>query len=73
VSSDPENAALRATQVGGSVVGVDLTPELFDAGRRLAVAAGVEIAWVQGDAEDLPFDDESFDVVPSSSRPSSAR
>jgi SAM-dependent methyltransferase len=57
------NAALRAAQAGGRVVGVDLTPELFDAGRRLAADAGVEIEWVQGDAEELPFDDESFDVV----------
>jgi ubiquinone/menaquinone biosynthesis C-methylase UbiE len=57
------NAAIRAAQAGGSVVGVDLTPELFDAGRRLAADAGVEIEWVHGDAEDLPCDDESFDVV----------
>jgi SAM-dependent methyltransferase len=57
------NAALRAAQAGGRVVGVDLTPELFDAGRRLAADAGVEVEWVQGDAEELPFEDESFDVV----------
>ena len=57
------NAAIRAAQAGGRVTGVDLTPELFDAGRREAAAAGVEIDWVEGDAEALPFDDESFDVV----------
>ena len=57
------NAALRAAQAGGHVVGVDLTPELFAAGRRLAADAGVAIDWVQGDAEELPFEDESFDVV----------
>jgi SAM-dependent methyltransferase len=57
------NAALRAAQAGGRVVGVDLTPELFDAGRQLAAEARVEIDWVQGDAEELPFDAESFDVV----------
>jgi ubiquinone/menaquinone biosynthesis C-methylase UbiE len=45
------------------VVGVDLTPELFEAGRRLAADAGVEIEWVEGDAESLPVDDASFDVV----------
>ena len=37
------NAAIRAAQAGGTVVGVDLTPELFDAGRQLAADAGVEI------------------------------
>jgi SAM-dependent methyltransferase len=57
------NAALRAALAGGHVVGVDLTPELFEAGRRLAAEAGVEIRWDEGDAEDLPYADESFDVV----------
>jgi SAM-dependent methyltransferase len=57
------NAAIRAARAGGTVVGVDLTPELFEAGRREAAAAGVEIEWVQGDAEELPYADESFDVV----------
>jgi SAM-dependent methyltransferase len=57
------NAALRAAAAGGRVVGVDLTPELFAAGRALAAEAGVELEWIEGDAEDLPFEDESFDVV----------
>lgn len=57
------NAALRAAQAGATVVGVDLTPELFEAGRRLAAEAEVAIEWVHGDAEELPFEDESFDVV----------
>jgi SAM-dependent methyltransferase len=57
------NAAIRAAENGAHVVGVDLTPELFEAGRRVADEAGVEIEWVQGDAEELPFADESYDVV----------
>ena len=57
------NAALRAAERGASVVGVDLTPELLAEGRRLAAEDGLELDWVQGDAEELPFDDESFDVV----------
>jgi len=57
------NAALRAAEAGARVVGVDLTPELFDTGRRLAAEAAVAVDWVQGDAEDLPFGDESFDVA----------
>jgi SAM-dependent methyltransferase len=57
------NAALRAAAAGGRVVGVDLTPELFIAGRALAAEAGIEIPWVEGDAEELPFEDERFDVV----------
>jgi SAM-dependent methyltransferase len=57
------NAAVRAAQAGGRTTGLDLTPELFDAGRAVAREAGVEVDWVEGDAEDLPFGDETFDVV----------
>ena len=57
------NAAIRAAQAGGRVTGVDLTPELFEAGRREAADAGVALDWVEGDAEELPFADSSFDVV----------
>jgi SAM-dependent methyltransferase len=57
------NAAIRAAQAGAQVVGVDLTPELFEAGRELAAEAGVTVTWVEGDAEALPVEDASFDVV----------
>jgi len=57
------NAAIRAAQAGGRVVGIDLTPELFDAGRALAAEAGVEVEWREGDAEALPVPNASFDVV----------
>ncbi len=57
------NAAIRAAEVGGRVTAVDLTPELLVAGRALAAEAGVEVEWAEGDAEALPFPDESFDVV----------
>jgi SAM-dependent methyltransferase len=57
------NAAIRAARAGGRVVGLDLTPELFVAGRQLAAKAGVDVEWIEGDAEALPFDDASFDVV----------
>lgn len=60
------NVALRAARAGARVVGVDLTPELLETGRALAAEAEVTIDWIQGDAEDLPFEDESFDVVTSS-------
>jgi ubiquinone/menaquinone biosynthesis C-methylase UbiE len=48
------------------VTASDLTPELFDFGRRRAEAEGVELGWVEADAENLPFEDQSFDVVMSS-------
>ncbi len=45
------------------MVASDLTPELFVAGKANAEAAGVDVEWVEADAEALPFDDASFDVV----------
>src|SRR6266536_4218770 len=44
------NAALRAAQAGGRVVGVDLTPELLQVARRLAAEAGLDIEYREGDA-----------------------
>jgi SAM-dependent methyltransferase len=57
------NAALRAAHAGARVTGVDLTPELLAVGREIADREGVEIDYVEGDAEALPAEDESFDVV----------
>ncbi len=63
VAAGTGNASIEAARAGAQVVASDLTPELFDVGRRRAEAAGVELEWVEGDAENLPFEDESFDVV----------
>ncbi len=57
------NAALRAASAGARTVGVDLTPELLEEGRKLATEAGVSIEWREGDAESLPLPSEGFDVV----------
>jgi SAM-dependent methyltransferase len=45
------------------VTASDLTPELLEAGRRRPDSQGLDIDWVEADAERLPFDDASFDVV----------
>ena len=60
------NASIPAAKTGASVTASDLTPELFEAGRARAKDEGVELEWVEADAENLPFDDESFDIVFSS-------
>ena len=57
------NAAIPAALAGARVTGIDLTPEMLAKGRERAEAAGARIEWVEGDAEDLPFPDEHFDVV----------
>jgi ubiquinone/menaquinone biosynthesis C-methylase UbiE len=40
-----------------------LTEAIANGMTQKAAAAGVEIEWVEGDAEELPFDDEAFDRV----------
>jgi SAM-dependent methyltransferase len=57
------NAAIPAAQAGGKVVGLDLTPELLDVAQRRADEAGAEVDLQVGDAEALPFEDASFDVL----------
>jgi SAM-dependent methyltransferase len=66
VAAGTGNASIPAAQRGASVTASDLTPELLEAGRRRAEAAGLELEWVEADAERLPFADGSFDVVMSS-------
>src|ERR687897_3474220 len=66
VAAGTGNVAIRAAEAGARVVASDLTPENFEAGRREARARGVELEWVEADAEALPFADGEFDVVTSS-------
>ncbi|HEU5143256.1 MAG TPA: class I SAM-dependent methyltransferase, partial [Solirubrobacterales bacterium] len=66
VAAGTGNAAIPAAARGATVTASDLTPELLDAGRARAEAEGVELDWVAGDAENLPFEDGSYDVVISS-------
>jgi SAM-dependent methyltransferase len=63
IATGTGNAAVPAAATGARVVGIDLVPDLLDVGRARAGEAGVAVEWIEGDAEDLPFRDESFDVV----------
>lgn len=63
VATGTGNMALRAAGAGANVTGVDLTPELFADARRRAANRGTHVSWVEGDAENLPFEDDSFDHV----------
>src|SRR5262245_8312352 len=57
------NATIPAARAGARVIGLDLVPKLLEQGRAKAEAAGLEIEWVEGDAERLPFEGRSFDRV----------
>jgi ubiquinone/menaquinone biosynthesis C-methylase UbiE len=66
VAAGTGNVAIRAAEAGADVVACDLEPGNFGAGRAEARARGVELEWVQADAQALPFGDGEFDVVTSS-------
>lgn len=66
VAAGTGNASIPAAARGAEVTASDLTPELFEAGRARAEAAGVTLDWAEADAENLPFEGDSFDVVISS-------
>ena len=55
--------AVTAARAGARVTGFDLTPELLEHARENARLANVSIEFHEGDVEQLPFADESFDVV----------
>ena len=57
------NATLAAARRFCPAVGVDYVPSLLDQARRRAEAEGLDATFQHGDAEDLPFPDESFDVA----------
>jgi ubiquinone/menaquinone biosynthesis C-methylase UbiE len=66
VGAGSGNAAIPAALAGADVIASDLTPELFEAGRRVAEDRGATLTWQQADAEALPYNDGEFDVVMSS-------
>jgi arsenite methyltransferase len=60
------DALIAAQMVGhqGHVTGIDMTPEILAKAVTAARAMGAaNVEFVEAEAERLPFDDESFDVV----------
>jgi SAM-dependent methyltransferase len=57
------NATIPAARAGARATGLDFSPDLLAIARERASDAMVEVDWVEGDAQELPFDDASFDRV----------
>jgi len=57
------NATLAAARRFARVTSTDYVPALLEKGRARAQAEGLAIDFEVADAENLPFDDGSFDVV----------
>ena len=55
--------AVTAARRGAKVSGLDLSPDLLQRARENAVTAGVDIDFLEGDAEALPYPDATFNIV----------
>ena len=63
VAAGNGNATLAAARRFADVTSTDYVPALLDKGAKRAAAEELEVKFQVADAEELPFDDESFDVV----------
>ena len=57
------NLAIPAAKEGAQVTGIDIVPNLVEQAKRRAAAEKLEIQFEEGDAEMLPYENGSFDVV----------
>lgn len=62
VGCGPGRHAVSLAGRGLDVVGVDISPDFVRLARRRAAEAGARVSFFEGDAENLPFEDE-FDAV----------
>jgi SAM-dependent methyltransferase len=57
------NLCIPAAKAGAVVTGVDIAPNLIDEARSRATRACVDIAFDEGDAGQLPYEDGAFDII----------
>lgn len=55
--------AFPATRAGAQVIGVDIAPNWIEQARARAKEEGLNVQFDEGDAEDLLYEDASFDLV----------
>jgi ubiquinone/menaquinone biosynthesis C-methylase UbiE len=57
------NLAIPAARKGAQVTGIDIAPNLVEQARQRAAAEGLKASFEEGDAEQLPYPDEQFELV----------
>lgn len=57
------NGAIAAARLGCTVTGIDYVPALLERGRERAAVERLSVDFRDGDAENIPFPDESFDAA----------
>jgi SAM-dependent methyltransferase len=66
VATGTGDVAFLAARAGAVVTGLDLSEPLLEIARERAAHEGLAVSFDLGDAQRLPYDDASFDVVSSS-------
>jgi len=57
------NLAIPAARAGAIVTGVDIAPNLVEQARARAAAENLDCRFDEGDAENMPYTDASFDTI----------
>jgi SAM-dependent methyltransferase len=65
VAAGNGNFAVAAAHEGARVTASDLTPKMVELGEARTAAEGLQVEWLEADAEELPFNADRFDVVAS--------
>ncbi len=63
VAAGAGNVAIPAALTGADVIASDLCPDLLERGRAVARSRGVNLQWLEANAEALPCDGDAFDAV----------
>ncbi|MBD8495379.1 class I SAM-dependent methyltransferase [Pseudomonas syringae] len=63
VAAGHGNATLAAARCGATVISTDFVPALLERGRERARSERFDVSFLEADAEDLPFEDATFDAV----------
>jgi ubiquinone/menaquinone biosynthesis C-methylase UbiE len=65
VAAGTGNLAVLAGEEGADVVASDISPGQIELGRQRTAAEGLDVEWVEANAEELPFEDDRFDCAAS--------
>ena len=55
--------AMMLAELGHDVTGIDISEKMMELGKQHTEERGVDVTFVKGEGERMPFDDDTFDVI----------
>ena len=55
--------AIMLAELGHEVTGIDISEKMMELGKQHAAERGVDVTFVKGEGEKMPFEDDTFDVI----------